>query len=100
MKCMKSNFVSKDQVINLKEIQTLKRLSNHSNVIQLIDILYDENSGRLALVFELMDQNMYESIKGKKQYLPEKKVQNYMYQLLKSLDYMHKKGIFHRDIKP
>lgn len=97
---MKSSFNSKEQVNNLKEIQTLKRMSSHSHIIQLLDILYDEATGRLALVFELMDQNMYESIKGKKQYLPEKKVQSYMYQLLKSLDYMHRKGIFHRDIKP
>ena len=100
MKCMKSSFNSRDQVNNLKEIQTLKRLAAHSNVIQLLDILYDEPTGRLALVFELMDQNMYESIKGKKNYLSEKKVQSYMYQLLKALDYMHRKGIFHRDIKP
>lgn len=100
MKCMKSSFASRDQVNNLKEILTLKRLSSHANVIQLIDIIYDEPSGRLALVFELMDQNMYESIKGRKQYLPEKKVQSYMFQLLKALDYMHRKGIFHRDIKP
>ena len=97
---MKKSYSSRDQVNNLKEIQTLKMLSSHSNVVQLLDFLYDEKTGKLALVFELMDQNMYESIKGKKIYLAEKKVQNYMYQLLKSLDFMHKKGIFHRDIKP
>ncbi len=100
MKCMKSSFSSKEQVNNLKEIQSLKRLSAHANVVQLHDIIFDEATGRLALVFELMDQNMYESIKGKKNYLPEKKIQSYMYQLLKALDYMHRKGIFHRDIKP
>lgn len=60
----------------------------------------DDITGRLALVFELMDQNLYEAIKGKRQPLPEKKVKTHMYQLLKSLDFMHRNGIFHRDIKP
>lgn len=47
-----------------------------------------------------MDQNLYEAIKGRKSYLSEKKVKLYMYQLLKALDFMHRSGIFHRDIKP
>jgi len=47
-----------------------------------------------------MEQNLYEAIKGIKNYLPEKKVKFYMYQLLKALDFMHRNGIFHRDIKP
>ena len=60
----------------------------------------DEPTGRLALVFELMDMNMYEAIKGRRHYLPETRVKFYMYQVLKAIDHMHKNGIFHRDIKP
>lgn len=44
--------------------------------------------------------NMYDAIKGKRHYLPENRVKYYMYQLLKSIDHMHRNGIFHRDVKP
>ena len=44
--------------------------------------------------------DMYESIKGRRHYLPESRVKFLMYQVLKSIDHMHKNGIFHRDIKP
>merc|ERR1719151_102473 len=47
-----------------------------------------------------MDLNLYEMIKGRRHYLDEKKIQMYMYRLLKSIDHMHRNGIFHRDIKP
>jgi len=60
----------------------------------------DEPTGRLALVFELMEMNLYEAIKGRTTYLPEARVKFYMYQLLKAIEHMHKNGIFHRDIKP
>ena len=43
---------------------------------------------------------MYDAIKGKRHYLPENRVKYYMYQLLKSIDHMHRNGIYHRDIKP
>jgi renal tumor antigen len=71
VKCMKNHFDSIDKVNNLREIQALKRLSPHPNIIRLLEVLYDEPTGRLALVFELMDMNLYESIKGRRHYLPE-----------------------------
>ena len=43
---------------------------------------------------------MYDAIKGRRHYLPEKRVKYYMYQLMKAIDHMHRNGIFHRDIKP
>eukprot|EP00347_Sterkiella_histriomuscorum_P018074 403346890 len=100
IKCMKAHFYDIDQVNKLREIQALKRLSPHPNIITLHEVLYDEPTGRLALVFELMDMNMYEAIKGRRNYLPEQRVKFYMYQVLKSIDHMHKNGIYHRDIKP
>uniref|UniRef100_A0A7S3EU05 Protein kinase domain-containing protein n=1 Tax=Haptolina ericina TaxID=156174 RepID=A0A7S3EU05_9EUKA len=47
-----------------------------------------------------MDMNIYELIRGRRHYLPESRIKVYMYQLLKSMDHMHRNGIFHRDIKP
>ena len=52
--------------------------------------------GRLALIFELMDMNIYELIRGRRHYVAEERVQHFMYQLMKALDHMHKNGIFHR----
>ena len=84
----------------MREIQALRRLSPHPQIIKLYEVLYDEPTGRLALVFELMDMNMYDAIKGRRRYLPENRVKYYMYQLIKAIDHMHRNGIFHRDIKP
>ncbi|XP_039220784.1 MAPK/MAK/MRK overlapping kinase isoform X3 [Crotalus tigris] len=60
----------------------------------------DKKAGAVALICELMDMNIYELIKGRKKPLSEKKTMNYMYQLCKSLDHIHRNGIFHRDVKP
>ena len=69
IKCMKNRFENIDQVNNLREIQALRRLSPNEHVITLEEVLYDQPTGRLALVFELMDGNLYEIIKGRKHYL-------------------------------
>lgn len=100
IKCMKNHFDSIEQVNNLREIQALRRLAGHPNIIKLYEILFDEPTGRLALVFELMDMNVYEAIKGRRHYLPEAKTKFYIYEVLKAIDHMHRNGIFHRDVKP
>lgn len=45
----------------------------------MFEVLYDEPTGRLALVFELMDRNMYELILGRPNKLPEGRVKYHMY---------------------
>jgi hypothetical protein len=60
IKRMKTVFRSIEQVNSLREIQALRRSTSHPNVIGLHEILYDRQTGRLSLVFELMTCNLYE----------------------------------------
>ncbi|XP_010605551.1 MAPK/MAK/MRK overlapping kinase isoform X14 [Fukomys damarensis] len=99
-KQMKQRFNSVEQVNHLREIQALRRLNPHPNILTLHEVVFDRKSGSLALICELMDMNIYELIRGRRRPLSERKVMNYMYQLCKSLDHMHRNGIFHRDVKP
>ena len=48
IKCMKQTFNSIEQVNGLREIQALRRLSPHPNVVTLHEVLYDKPTGRCA----------------------------------------------------
>uniref|UniRef100_A0A8C5AJ40 MOK protein kinase n=1 Tax=Gadus morhua TaxID=8049 RepID=A0A8C5AJ40_GADMO len=99
-KTMKQTITSLEQANNLREVQAMKRLSPHTNIIQLHELIFDKESGTLSLICELMDMNMYEFIQGRQSPVPENTIKQYMYQLCKSLEHMHRCGIFHRDVKP
>eukprot|EP00795_Rhopilema_esculentum_P002661 gene2661-866_t len=99
-KRMKQHFDTIDSVNNLREIQAMRRLSPHANLVDLKEVIFDRKTGTVALICELLDMNLYELIRGRKHSLPEQKCRNYIYQTLRGLDHMHRNGIFHRDIKP
>ncbi|TRY54219.1 hypothetical protein DNTS_030480 [Danionella cerebrum] len=99
-KCIKQRIDSLEKALSLREIQAMKILNPHPNILQLHHLVYDSDSGRLSLICELMEKNIYELIRGRKSLLAESKVILYMYQLCRSLDHMHSHGIFHRDVKP
>lgn len=52
---MREHFPNINKINQLPEIKILKLLGDHPNIIQLKEALYDEPTGRLAMVFELMD---------------------------------------------
>ena len=81
------NRISKQSQRNLSSSSSISTPLNYqtlwsiivSNNVTANNFFSDEPTGRLALVFELMDMNMYDAIKGKRHYLPENRVKYYMF---------------------
>ena len=42
IKCMKAQYDSVDKIKKEKEVQALKQLAGHPNIVRLLDVLYDE----------------------------------------------------------
>ncbi|XP_076834277.1 MAPK/MAK/MRK overlapping kinase isoform X3 [Brachyhypopomus gauderio] len=99
-KTMKQSISSLEQAHNLREVQAMKRLSPHPNILRLHELIFDRDRRTLSLICELMEMNIYELIRGRQYPLTENKVKHLMHQLCRALDHMHSNGIFHRDVKP
>lgn len=83
-----------------REIQLLKRL-HHKNIIQLIEVLYNEEKQKMYMIMEYCVselQEMLESVPDKK--FPVWQAHGYFCQLIEGLEYLHSSGIVHKDIKP
>lgn len=84
----------------IREISLLKELSNHPNIVKLIDVIHQEQ--KLFLVFEFLDHDLkrYLDSLGDGCYLHPKLIKSYVFQLLKGIAFCHAHRILHRDLKP
>eukprot|EP00744_Colponema_vietnamica_P007482 GILI01010767.1.p1 GENE.GILI01010767.1~~GILI01010767.1.p1 ORF type:complete len:598 (-),score=61.24 GILI01010767.1:62-1855(-) len=107
IKRMKQKYYSWDECIKLPEVQALRKLHAHPNVIKLKEVLRERNE--LFFVFEFMDGDLLGVIRTAKAnpplnpqmpFIPHTKVRAIMYQMFQSLAHLHKCGYFHRDLKP
>jgi len=83
-----------------REIKLLYELS-HKNVMKLIEVLYNEEKGKIYMVLEYccaVLKDMLDQTPDKK--FPVWQSHDYFTQLLDGLEYLHSKGIIHKDIKP
>lgn len=97
VKKMKKRYYNWDDCMQLREVKALKSLS-HQNIIQLKEVIRENN--HLYLVFEHMEENLYQLIRRQLVPFPQTLIRNITIQILNGLAYIHKHGFFHRDIKP
>ena len=108
----------------LKEIAILKRV-NHKNLVKLYEIIHNRKKKKLYLVLEYcengdlmsfdevtnkftVNKHIFEKyLKDKdnpsdidKLYYSESQIRNFIRQIIKGLNYLHRLGIIHKDIKP
>jgi glycogen synthase kinase 3 beta len=98
--------VLQDKKFKNRELQIM-RLVSHPNVVDLRAFFYTNGEKKdevyLNLVLEYVPETVYRASRHYvklKQSMPTLQIKLYMYQLLRSLAYIHSVGICHRDIKP
>ncbi|CAF1426572.1 unnamed protein product [Adineta ricciae] len=97
IKRMKKKYYSWQECMDLREVKALQKI-RHPNVIKLKEVIRDDNN--LYMIFEYMNENLYELMKKRDRLFPETNVRNIIFQILQGLSHMHKLGFFHRDLKP
>lgn len=81
-----------------REIIFLQALSDHDNIVTLLDVINAHNDKDIYLVFEFMETDLHTVIRAN--ILEDVHKRFVVYQLLKALKYMHSAFIIHRDLKP
>lgn len=83
-----------------REISILGKLS-HPNVIQLIEVFEDTAKEKIYMVLEYCVGGLQELLdKSKQRKFPVGQAHKYFLQLINGLEYLHSRGIVHKDIKP
>ncbi|XP_012140031.1 glycogen synthase kinase-3 beta isoform X2 [Megachile rotundata] len=98
--------VLQDKRFKNRELQIMRRLE-HCNIVKLKYFFYSSGDKKdevyLNLVLEYIPETVYKVARHynkNKQTIPINFIKLYMYQLFRSLAYIHSLGICHRDIKP
>ncbi|MCA8925218.1 MAG: protein kinase [Planctomycetes bacterium] len=83
------------------EGEVLKRLSNHPNVVTVIDVCVEEDSAQEPyIVMEYVRGLSLERMLAERWSLPPEEATRYARDVALGLEAVHEEGIVHRDIKP
>jgi serine/threonine protein kinase len=97
---MKQKFKTWEESMSLAEIKSLIQL-NHPCLVKMKEVI--RNSDNLYMILELVDQDNGKMVRGMRKSggsLSEQQCRDIMYQLVIGVEYIHKNGFFHRDLKP
>ncbi|XP_042216092.1 serine/threonine-protein kinase stk11-like [Homarus americanus] len=83
-----------------REIRLLRRLK-HRNVISLFHVYHNDEKGKIYMVMEFCVTGLQEMLdRAKDKKFPIWQAHMYFVQLVEGLEYLHSRGVVHKDIKP
>jgi len=103
LKTVRSQSLDKSEKQNvINEIKTVSSLS-HANIIEFKEAFFDKFSKSLNIIFEFphngnLSNKINYAIKNK-MYMEESIIWDVLVQILNGVNYLHKKGIVHRNLK-
>ncbi|XP_069705463.1 cyclin-dependent kinase-like 2 isoform X2 [Periplaneta americana] len=81
----------------LREIRMLKKL-RHENLVNMIEVF--RRKRRFYLVFEFMDHTILDELENNTSGLGDELSRQYIFQVLRGIEFCHNNNIVHRDVKP
>jgi len=97
-KCFDAFQNATDAQRTFREIMFLQELNGHENIVRLLNVLKADNDQDIYIITDYMESDLHAVIRAN--ILEEIHKQYIIYQLLKSLKFMHSGQMLHRDIKP
>ncbi|OQV24313.1 Cyclin-dependent kinase 17 [Hypsibius exemplaris] len=81
----------------IREVSLLRELK-HANIVTLHDIIHSDKS--LVLVFEYLESDLKSYMERYNNFVNLRNIRLFLFQLLRGLNYCHKRRVLHRDLKP
>ena len=95
----KKKIINKDDFIRInRELDILRNLNYHLNIIKIYKIL--EDSTKFYIIMEYCENGELFNRIVQKQHLNEEEAALFYYQIIYRLEYIHKNKITHRNLKP
>ncbi|GAQ78469.1 calcium-dependent protein kinase [Klebsormidium nitens] len=100
VKCLPKKYMTKQNDIDSvnREIEILRHLTGHKNIVRYIEAFEDKEN--VHLVMELCAGGMLFDRITKRGYYSEYEAAGIMRTMVEIVQYMHERGVIHRDLKP
>ncbi len=80
-----------------RELHIMNILKGGPNIVELMDVIESPKTNYTAFVFEFVNSTFWPDLR---RVVTDYDVRYYMFEMLRTLDYAHSRGIMHRDVKP